>query len=217
MRRAFPTLAFVLLSSPAFAQFGGVVFDPQNFAKNTITAVQSKAMVDQLVEMSARLPKMDRYKLPGPEPPPPWVPNRLEYVIRWYADQYYQKLHPLIAARVPGIEIIDEIVWRAQHHALSSRNWDVFDKVVGILEGDVTGPSPARSLTAAIDAMNASQLIARKQEENQQRLMTSLVEVGTVKAEEVRDSAWANLMMRAGFLATPDYGDTTSWARWRQP
>jgi hypothetical protein len=218
LRRVFPAFAFLLVASPAFAQFGipSIVFDPRAFTQTSLTAVQTKAMLDQLLVMSNRLPGMQRYRIPGLPPPPVFVPHSLENLLRFYLNE---AIHPLIASHAGTIDAIDQIIFTAQHQVGAARQMDeMISPVIDVLEHDVTTNDPTRSMAAALDAMNASQLVARREGQAGQALLTSLVELQTLKAEQDREAAWRALIMRAGFLAQREYvGDTTSWATWRFP
>src|SRR5678816_306003 len=145
MRRALYVLTSLLLASPAFAQFGipSVVLAPQNLAKNSLAAIRTKAMSDQLLVVSERLPGMNRYRIPGLEQPPVYVPRTVPGLISWYEREGRQ----VLAAHLPGalkdpvmawIDVIDERIWRSKYRVHHRRRMeDIIGPVIDVLAHDI--------------------------------------------------------------------------------
>lgn len=192
MRVAALVLVGVFMASEVFAQW--TVVDPSNLIQTTATA-------KQLLAMSARLQGLERYRLPSPLPPPVISPRGLEQIIRVAVSPYVARM---MASHIREINIADEVIARTRH-GIDNARWfeDPLSRSTRDLEGAVTTIAGGRSLTAVADSIAAGQLLGQRQAQVTGALLTSLVELQAVRAENERDAVIAELQTRAALAATP--------------
>jgi conjugal transfer/entry exclusion protein len=204
-----------------------------------------------IVRMAQGLGNMDRYRLPSVSQTV-HEPSRWQYGTPWLQGLnggdlrgllYKQTVRPLT---VPGsvlqslplparravenayatIEITDAVAQIAGNHVALVRGYNgPLQQATEALQNDVLDPrSRYHELTALLDKVAAGTLIARRQDNATNQLLSHVLEQLLVRGKRVRDTETAAMNMRLGSLRDGRQAGTTlisgaanNLRSWRQP
>ena len=197
-------------------------------AERTLREYETQwAQYQTLLRMAQRLPNMDRYRIPAgvivSHDPPRW-----EYGTPWLqglnsgdarGGQYRKVARPLAvpaglfdelpaAARraienaYATIEITDSVAQIAGHQVALVRGYSgALQRATQALEDDVLHPrSSYHEMTAILDKVAAGELLARRQDNATNQLLSHALEQVLVRGKRLRDTEAAVMNMRLGGL-----------------
>lgn len=209
------------------------------------------AQYQTIVRMAQGLGNMDRYRIP-PGVITGHDPNRWQYGSPWLqglnsgdprGTLYRQTTRPLSApaALLRGlppnarkavenayatIEITDSVAQIAGHQVALVRGYSgALQRATQALEADVLDPrSRYHEMTAILDKVAAGELLARRQDNATNQLLSHALEQMLVRGKRLRDTEAAAMNMRLGSLrdgraagANVIRGAANDLRTWRQP
>ena len=221
-------------------------------AERTLREYQALwAQYQTILRMSQGLGAMDRYRLP-PSDITSHDPSRWQYGAAWLqglnsgdarGSRYRRATRALVqpASLLQGlpaparrvvenayatIEMTDSVAQIAGHQVGLVRGYSgALQQAIQALEGDVLDPRPQyHDMTAVLDKVAAGELLARRQDNATNQLLSHALEQLLVRGKRVRDTEAAMMNMRLGSLRSGRAAGTSvirgaadDLRAWRQP
>lgn len=210
-----------------------------------------RAQYQTIVRMAQGLGGMDRYRI-QPNAITGHDPSRWRYGSPWLqglnsgdfrGELYRQTTRPVaqsasLLERLPAaarkaienayatIEITDSVAQIAGHQVAAVRGYSgALQRAIQALEADVVDPRPRlHEMTAVLDKVAVGELLARRQDNATNQLLSHALEQLLVRGKRLRDTEAATMNMRLGSLrhgrtagTSVMRGAANDLRTWRQP